>query len=384
MNDYAAYTAFFAILIIIPGLIGNGINVGLVIFSAEHISKTGERPSEVYIISLIFQIILYSSFCIVLLVIADRVTPLLFGQKAFGSSLRYGLIGGLGLLLTEFGRSIYQAEERFGHYIRTLWFRHILAFVIVFLLFLAKQLNFQSAAKSMIAVELCVGFIITFYIVKDFSFKQMGIILSKQLDIVKDFLFSTGWLIGFFVTLILFQRLDIFMLSHFSTEEELANYGVAFRYYTMALLLLGSIHVVLRPRFTKADVQNLARQRQFLFKWLKTTVWLIIPITVADLFGKPLFVWISGAQYQKAFCIFVIFSIGVWLSLMFSPPLNILMARKAFKFIFALGIGALMINFAGNYLLIPLWGGLGAATITIISHGFINIASATRIFFSAK
>ena len=381
IHDYAAYTAFFVILTLIPGLIGQGINLALVRFSAERISTTGKRPAELYFISLIFQLILYSLFCIVLLMIPDRVTHLLFGQKAFGSCLRYGLIAGMGLLITQAGRSIYQAEERFGHYIKTLWFRQILTFAIISLLFLIKQLNFPSVAKSIIAVELSVGTIISFFIFKDFSLKQFDIISTKQLYIIKDFISSTGWLIAYNFTLTAFERLDIFMLSHFSTEVELANYGVAFRYYFLALLLLGSIHAVLLPMFSKVDMQDSFRQRQFIFKWIRLVGWVIIPIIIADIFGKPLFVWITGVQYEKAFYVFIVFSVGIWLSLLFSPLVNILVARKEFKFLLMLALGAFAFNFIGNYLLIPRWAGLAAAAVTILSHAIINITAVTKIVF---
>ena len=168
-----------------------------------------------------------------------------------------------------------------------------------------------------------------------------------------------------------FQRLDIFMLSHFSTGEELANYGVAYRYYSMALLLLGSIHAVLLPRFSKVDMQEPVKQRIFIFRWLKATGWLIIPVVIVDVLGKPVFVWVNGIQYEKAFYMFVIFSIGVWFSLMFSPLVNVLISRKAFRFLFALAVGAFILNFIGNYLLIPLWGGIGAALVTVLSHNFL-------------
>lgn len=384
VSDYAAYTAFFVILTVIPGLVGSGINLSLVRFSAERISETGKRPWELYLIGLMFQFLLYSLFSIVLLIMVDRVTFLLFGQKDFGSSLRYGLIAGFGFLITQAARSMYQAEERFGHYVKTLWFRQISVFAIISLLFLFNQLNFRSAAKSIILVELSVGAIISFFIFKDFSFKQFDAIISKQFYIIKNFISSTGWLIAYFFILTTFERLDIFMLSHLSTEVELATYGVAFRYYSLGLLLLGSINAVLLPRFSKVDMQDSLKQRQFTLKWIKFVGWVIIPIIIADVFGKSLFVWITGVQYEKAFYIFVVFSIGIWLSLMLSPLVNILMSRKAFKFLFTLSVGALGLNFIGNYLLIPLWSGFGAAIATLVSHFLINGSATVYIFLRGR
>jgi len=372
IEDYAAYIAFYGILFLIPQLVGSGVNSALVRFSTEYISKTKKRPFELYFISLIFQLVLYILFCFVLFFLSDKVTQLLFGQKPFVLALRYGIIAGLGYLITQAGRVIYQAEERFGYYVKTLWFRQGLTFIFISFLFLLKLLNFYRAAQAIIVIELCVASIITFHVFRGFSFRRTISIFNSNLDIIKNFISSTGWLIAYFFMLASFQRLDIFMLSHFSSAEELANYGVAFKYYSLSLLLLGSIHTVLLPMFSKVEMQDPSKQSQFAIKWLKTNVWLIFPLIIFDFFGKSLFIAINGMQYEKAFYIFIAFSVGIWLSLMFSPLVNILMSRKVFKFLFTLGVCALVLNFTGNYLLIPLWGGFGAVVVTICSHGLIN------------
>ena len=368
VNGYAAYTAFYSILMLVPWLVGNGVNLALVRFSSEQISRSNEKPVELYVISFIFQLVLYLILAIIMLLLSDKVTSLFFGPKAFDSSLRYGLIAGAGYLISQAGRGVYNAEEKFGNYIKVLWVRQILIFLIIALLFLLKQLNFLRAVQVVTFVELTVAGVITFHIFRGVNVGKIIVGFKEQAPIIREFIGSTKWLIAYFFILTTFQRLDIFMLSHLSSEKELASYGVAFRYYSISLLALSSIHAVLLPRFSKVDMQDVGRQRQFISKWLKTTVWLIIPIAIVDIFGKPLFVWINGTQYEKAFYMFTILSFGAWLSLMFSPLVNVLMARKAFKFLFISAIGTMVLNITGNYFFISLWGGLGAALVIILSQ----------------
>lgn len=368
INDYAAYTAFYSIVMLVPWVVGNGVNMALVRFSAEYISRSNEKPVELYVTSFVFQLTLYLMLSITMLLLSDKVTGILFGQKSFDPSLRYGLIAGAGYLISQAGRGVYNAEEKFGSYIKALWLRQALVFLIIALLFLLKELNFDRAAQVIVCVELVIACIITCHIFKGINITKIFQGFKKQYHIIKEFLSSTKWLIAYFFILTTFQRLDIFMLSHFTSEKELANYGVAFRYYSISLLALSSIHAVLLPRFSKTDMLDLNKQNQFIFKWLKTTVWLIVPIAVADIFGKPLFVWINGIKYEKAFYVFTILSIGVWLSLMFSPLVNVLMARKAFKFLCISAIGTFVFNFTCNYFLISLWGGFGAALAIILSQ----------------
>ncbi len=384
VDDYAAYTVFLSILILVPGLVGAGVNIALVRYTAEHISKTGEKPFEMYFVNFVFQSILYFLLACTLLLLSDKVAGFLFGLKDYESSLYFGLIAGAGYLMTQAGRGIYQAEEKFGNYVKTLWLRQFSIFIIVALLYALNKLNYFYVARAMMFIELVVGAIIAFHILNNAGTKKIISTIREQWGTVKEFIASTKWLIAYFLILTTFQRLDIFMLSHFSSDKELAGYGVAFRYYSLLLMMLSSIHAVLLPRFSRADMSDVSKQRQFTVKWLKYTGWLIIPIAVVVLAGKPLFIWINGTQYEKAYYIFLIFSAGIWLSLMFSPLVNVLMARKAFRFLFVIGVMGFISCFAGNYYLVPLWGGLGAALAVILANAVVNLSSGIRVLYSTR
>jgi len=384
VSDYAYLTVFYTVVGVIPGLVGNGINLALVRFSAEYISEAKRRPLELYAIGFIFQIVLYLVFGLLLFVFSDSVANLCFGGKMYISSLQFGLVGGLGYLISQAGRCVYQAEVKFGLYVRILWLKQSFILIFVAGLLFFKLLTFDSTVTAMISIELLVGLMLIFHIFHDFRVNDLLVFSRSRFSVIKEFLASTQLLIAYFIVLTLFQQMDIFMMAHFSSQEELAIYGVAFKYYSLFLLTLGSIHAVLLPRFSKADMKNLSKQRHFAVKWMKVVSWLIIPIAATDLFGKPLFDLVNGAQYEKSFYIFIILSVGIWLSLMFSPLVNIIINRKAFKFLLTISVVALIFSFFGNRFLIPLWGGFGAAVVVIASYGIVNISSGIRVFCSAK
>ena len=137
--------------------------------------------------------------------------------------------------------------------------------------------------------------------------------------------------------------------------------------------------IVELPKFSKIDMQDPVKQRVFLKKWLQVSVWLIIPIVLFDWLGKPLFVWLNGSAYEKSFSIFVIFSIGIWLSMMFSPLVNIIISKGELRFLFIVSLLALIFNMVGNLLLIPIIGGVGAAIVVILTQNvFIQIPILVR------
>jgi O-antigen/teichoic acid export membrane protein len=228
-------------------------------------------------------------------------------------------------------------------------------------------------------VQLGIGLWLLANYLRNFVFSGLKNFFLHQNKELKQFLIGSGWLIGYFLILNLFSRMDVLMLLRFKGKDELAIYGVAFQYYSLSLLFLGSIHAVLLPKFSKADMQQAEKQIAFLKQWLQWSAWLAIPIFLFDMFGKSIFVWVNGSLYEKSFPVFVVFSVGIWFSMMFSPLVNILLAKNEFRFLFFLGIIAFCTNILLNLLFVPLIGGIGAAVVVIITNGMSNITAFLRI-----
>jgi O-antigen/teichoic acid export membrane protein len=379
ITDYANYTTFSGISYLLSGIVGVGINMALVRFSVDHLSRGKEKPFALYFLAILFQLIIYTLVAGLCLLFPTQSTALLFGQPALALPLQFGLLTGLGLLLIQFTRTLYQAEEKFNSYIGIIWLIQVVIFLCLAVLWLFHYLSFLPIAIIFSIVQLGIGLWLLANYLGNFEFSGLKNFVLHQKDELKQFLTGSGWLIGYFLTLNLFSRMDVLMLLRFKGKEELAIYGVAFQYYTLSLLFLGSIHAVLLPKFSRADMQQSERQKAFLKQWLQWSAWLSVPIILFDVAGKPLFVWVNGSVYEKSFPIFVIFSFGIWLSMMFSPLVNILISQGDFRFLFFLGIAAFVSNVLLNLLLVPLFGGVGAAATVIISIGIINIASFFKI-----
>ncbi len=374
ISDYATYTTFSGISFLFSGIVGAGINIALIRFTSDHLSREKEKPLALYALGISFELLVYALLAGICLLFPKQSTLLLFGQPALTMPLQLGVLAGLGMLILQFARSLYQAEEKFNNYIATLWLVQVLIFVSLGLLWALQLLSFVPVAIIFATVQLGTGLWLLTNYLRNLQFSNLKNLLLGQKTVLKRFLISSGWLIGYFLVLNLFSRMDVLMLLRFKGKEELAIYAVAFQFYSLSLLFLGSIHAVLLPKFSKSDMQNSVKQRAFLKKWLQVSVWLIIPIILFDWLGKPLFVWLNGSAYEKSFSIFVIFSVGIWLSMMFSPLVNIIISKGELRFLFIVSLLALIFNMVGNLLLIPTIGGVGAAIVIILTQNvFIQI-----------
>jgi O-antigen/teichoic acid export membrane protein len=278
---------------------------------------------------------------------------------------------GLGMLLLQMGRGVYQAEQRFNLYIGTLWLRQGLTLILLTTLWLTHRLSFETVAWMTSSLSLIIGAGVIFYSLGIHRSTTTVQQIWEERNQLRQFFAATGWLVGYYLCLSAFGQMDIILLSRYTNEPEVAIYGVAFRYFSIALLLLESIHAVLLPKFSQPNMQNPEAQRSFLKSWLRFSVWAIIPVILLVFFGKKPFIWLNGPIYANSFYILVILAFGVWLSLMFSPLVNILLSRRDFRYLFILGACALLTSIIGNLILIPLFKGIGAAIVVVIANNFV-------------
>ena len=101
IGEFAAYTVFHSIRNLVPGLVYGGINVALVRFSTEYLSREKRKPVELYFMAFVSGTFLFALFSIFLLSMSGTVCSILFGGAEYKDSFRYGLLAGafLGLYL---------------------------------------------------------------------------------------------------------------------------------------------------------------------------------------------------------------------------------------------------------------------------------------------
>ena len=130
--DYAAFSAMNSVANLSAGVVGTGINLALVRFSANYYSRTGNKLNSLYYFVFVFEIILFLIVTIVAISFPKKTTMLILGDIDFITSLQFGLLYGMGILFTQLGRSIYQAEEKFNQFIYVLLLRQGLTLIVMF------------------------------------------------------------------------------------------------------------------------------------------------------------------------------------------------------------------------------------------------------------
>lgn len=377
-QEYANFTVFNSIASVISGMIGSGISMAFLRLSVKDRSMNKNDDSGYY------------TFCI-FMNWALLLSLFFFYKIIAGVYKTSSLIAILGIMEAailsqgQLNLYVYQAREDFFGGGKIYSLRNLLIFLsLVFALLLCKKLSDKTVMISIVFAG-CVVLGASFFLLrklKDFKFPNWKIETEK----IEKLFFEIKWLILYFVLLSFINAVDVIMLNKFSSSYNVANYGVAFKYYSLFLTLLPSILAVLRVKCSTNEFEESSKKRiTFMKIWIKKTgiitlvVMLIVPI-VSYCFWH----FLNGDGYQLAYNCFIIFLFGAMLSYIFSPAVNFMLSANMHKQLCIIVFCALLFNIIGNYIMVNKCGALGVTIITVISQAMLNCGSTIILFINDK
>jgi PST family polysaccharide transporter len=184
-------------------------------------------------------------------------------------------------------------------------------------------------------------------------------------------LLADSWpLIFSAVAIVTYMRIDQIMLGHLSGSETLGKYSVAVRLSELWYFIPAAVAMSLFPAIVHSrenQTLDVYRMRvQAFFDLLAGMAYVIaIPLTI---FASPLVITLFGAEYAEAG---PILKVHIWALIFVSLGAargRWLIAENLARFLlFATVLGA-VVNVGLNFILIPKFGGVGAAWATLLSQ----------------
>jgi O-antigen/teichoic acid export membrane protein len=373
-DDYGLYTNFMAVMSFISVSIGYGMNVSTTRFSAAYLSVHREQPRNIYTLNLAVQLVLYIPIGVAVLCYAPQISRIFFGTDVYAMAVMLGGAASVGLLIIQLASSIFQSSQDFKMYVVLLILRQLCILSAIIALFVFNYRSFTDVSVAISLVQIVFGMAVLFYL------KDWLSVTGLELGTLRRLWTSGGTLALYFLFLSLFGQLDIFMLSRFRAPDEIAIYGVALRYYGLALMILPSIHLVLLPQFSSVEYGDHEKQRAFIMQWLKLSSLFIVPVLVLAFFTEPIFGILNGQRYVASIPLFRLFCIGIFISLVFSPLVNILIANDDHRFLLALSVSVFLLNFAGHYYFTSQYGAIGACIVTVVSSAIMNLTPFVKLY----
>lgn len=376
VEDYADYTVFFTASSTILGITGQSIALAYVRYNTEKLSRDSAYKDGLIIISHGINLL-----CLFMLLAGSY--PLAEAMGVTRPIMMVSVLYGFLLSSVQLNIAFFQSREL---YTKSGIVENAKQLTLLGLIAVAIVVG--SGSLGSILASYCASGLLCFAI----STAMIAMVISKKnasiaLDFSagKEFLRVSIWLVLYSVTTQLYNQVNITMLSVFGSSCEVAQFGVASRYFNMVLLLLPSIKTVLRVRMSKAEItSSTTKQREFFIKWFKkTTLLFAIGTLLCCVCAQAFFPVLNGEKYDAAILMFQVLCINAFSAYVFAPASALIMSLNRYGLQFLISVVSLVINLLGNFLLIPQFGGLGAAIATTVSQIALN-AMMTVVVFRAS
>lgn len=180
----------------------------------------------------------------------------------------------------------------------------------------------------------------------------------------------------------IFSGMDVMMLGVMKDDVTVGLYTNAVKLPLVVDELLMAVAAVITPRLYAAVREERMGEAKSLINYASNTMFFFaVPALLTfAFFSKELVLLLSGAEYVSGHPILIVYSFIMFTTLCLTlGGTRMFIAKGKEKQLFVILLLAGGLNALLNYLLIPVWGGLGAAVASIAANVCMFIVEATYI-----
>ena len=224
-------------------------------------------------------------------------------------------------------------------------------------------------------LALSIGVVLIYFIWKEGLLKYVSF-QSLRMD---DFKYS-GYVVGSMFVFMAMFKLDILMVSYFLGELSTAHYNIALQFALIVTAGREILGRIFEPRVSSYIArQDLGGLRKEYYSIANVTTVLSLLMAVVLVVVSPYFLRLIG-PYEKAFGVLLVLAGGRLIASSMGTVEPLLKMTGHSKVIFLNSTATLLINAVGNYLLIPVYGIMGAGIATAGAYVIRNILDAIYVF----
>jgi len=366
-SAWGVFTFYLTLLQIMAVFAKLGLDTALLRFIAQYNAQNkGKTVINIYLKSVAL-IIPFSVFLSVnLFFLSSILAEKIFAKEYLAYYIKLVSFSLLPFVLLYINSESLRAFKRIKEYV---FFQTLFPFLIAFVLTLTFWAFFKNKNINHVIFAYVLGINFSFllstvFVVKDFK----NIKGEKEVVSLKHILsVSFPMLVSSSLFMIMFWA-DTIMLSIWKTEEEVGIYNVAVRLSMIASFPLIAINSIAAPKFAelwgKGDIEGLKRLAQ---QSTELIFWLSAPILTLYLIIPDWFMGLFGEEFRRGSISLIYLTIGQFVNAASGSVGYILMMIGYEKFHQYIILGTVLLNIILNWILIPIYGMVGAALASATS-----------------
>jgi O-antigen/teichoic acid export membrane protein len=224
------------------------------------------------------------------------------------------------------------------------------------------------------------------YLVSFIGMILIAIIFLKKEEIefiinfsrLKKQTFQSKFLIFYTALIPFISFIDSYFVDAYLTKDDLGIYSFSLKVYNISLMLVVPIFTVLNIK--QIEIAKEGNYMLFVKKSFKKVIFFSSMIFLVTLLFNWLITNYIYLEYKSSFWNTNILLFGSFITYI-TLPFSFLIAYRKYRYLFALGIIAVLFNILINYFFIEKYGMLVASFSTFLCQIIINLGAATISFF---
>ena len=169
-------------------------------------------------------------------------------------------------------------------------------------------------------------------------------------------------------------KLDTLFIAFFRNQEEVGLYNAAYKILENMIFFPAAFVGILMPQFSQLAIENKERFKSLFQGVFDILLIVTFPITFGVVFeSKAIMSAIGGNEFIAASKALEVLAIGIFMIFfgsLFSQGLIALNEQKRLAWIYFFGAA---FNIVANFVVVPLWGYVGAAVTTLFTEALVTI-----------
>ncbi|MEW6698732.1 MAG: oligosaccharide flippase family protein, partial [Bacillota bacterium] len=288
--QFGLFSVALAVMDIASQFSDFGIGTGLVRFTCLYLNKDNQKANLMLKVSLKLKLIIATLVFLIGFFTSESLAVHVFGKPELIFPLKLAFIGAFGASLVGYISATLQARQSFTKFTFVNLINPIGKFALIGLLFLTYKLNLLSALTTVIILPFIAFLIGSLIIPKDFLRAK-----GDENEAFHELFHFSKWILVSTFCVMIFQRLDVLMLTYFKTAEVVGYYSAAYTFAFVFPLITGTITTILLPKVS--EISENGHLREYTKKSLKFTTPIIFPLIFLLFISRPVILFIYGYEY---------------------------------------------------------------------------------------
>ena len=355
-SEVGEYQLTFAWIFIVSALSCFG---GIVMISTREMTHCNEEDRKVFFSSAVaLQIMVTVPLGVAALLYLNWASPRIAAPLSLGIAIT------LGATILQLSQAVLVSKERISSVARVT----IIAQIISTIALVFAALNHASITVLVAMWATCnlIQGLMLFFISRAWRMLSFSLVDSA---VIRGFSREVLPVLIMIIATHLYVRIDVIMLSYFTSESVVAQYGAGYLFLDQLMILSHLMIGALFPNFARAAVDSNEDFRVLYQGILMIFCKYLFPIAfLIAIFAKPLLGVVYGQEYAIAWpslSILMIAAVCAWIN---GPSGTIFISLKKQHIYMWATLLSLLVNVLGNVLLIPIFGAVGAAISTVLTE----------------